>query len=156
MNYFSTFKTTFKSLSFIESIDKNSFNRYQQYLSVFDNLNNLYVSEKNAQNNPSSITEVLIESKINSGDILAVVIYLYVKLNYIFKTKFKLEKDFSDMINELKKLNHIGENTAKLLHDFRIFRNDIEHVNQEKRKDLSLKDLSYIKDITFGLEKIEL
>lgn len=156
MNYFSTFKTTFKSLSFIESIDKNSFNRYQQYLSVFDNLNNLYVSEKNAQNNPSSITEVLIESKINSGDILAVVIYLYVKLNYIFKTKFKLEKDFSDMINELKKLNHIGENTAKLLHDFRIFRNDIEHVNQEKRKDLSLKDLSQIKDIIFGLEKIEL
>jgi hypothetical protein len=156
MNYFSTFKSTLKSLAFIENIDKISLSRYQQYLSVFDNLNNLYVSEKNAQNNPSAIDETLIESKINSGDVLSVVIYLYVKLNHIFKNKFKLENDFSEMINELKKQKYIGENTAKLLHDFRIYRNDIEHVNQEKRKDLSLKDLSYIKDIIFGLEKIEL
>ena len=156
MNYFSTFKTTLKSLTFIESIDPTVLSRYKQYLSVFDNLNNLYLSEKNAQNNPASISEALVESKIKSGDNLSVVIYLYVKLNHIFKTKFKLEKDFSDMINEVKKQKYIGENTAKLLHDFRIYRNDIEHVNKEKRKDLSLKDLGFVKDIIFGLEKIEL
>jgi len=156
MNYFSTFKTTLKSLNFVGSIDRTVLSRYEQYLSVFDNLNDLYLSEKNAQNNPVSINEALVESKINSGDNLSVVIYLYVKLNHIFKTKFKLENDFSEMINEIKRREYIGENIAKILHDFRIYRNDMEHVNKEKRKDLSLKDLGLIKDIIFGLEKIEL
>ncbi len=152
IGYFKTFKSSIDYLSFLRKYDDSLFIEYSQFFDIFSKLNDLYTIEKNAMGNPKAINEKLIEAKINNGDILSAVVNLYVKLSFLCKTKFNINKGFVDMINELEKRSYINTDETNLLHNFRIYRNDLEHANIIK-KTLEISDLQKVTGIIFRLEE---
>jgi len=151
IDHYKVFSESFKGLSFIEKYNKELFTVYKDFDRLFLNLNDLFVTEKNALGNPKAINEKLIDSKINAGDFLGAVTNLYVKLSSICKSKFNIDGDFIQMIQRLEKKDYINKEETAVLHQFRQYRNDLEHANEIK-KALDKKDLLAVKSIVFKLE----
>lgn len=155
IDHYNVYSESLKSLSFIEKYNKGLLSVYKDFDRLFSNLNDLFVIERNALGNPKAINEKLIDSKINSGDLLSAVTNLYVKLSYICKTKFNIDEDFVQMIQTLEKKDYIDKDETAVLHQFRQYRNDLEHANEIK-KALDKKDLQAVKSIVFKLEGMKL
>ena len=155
IDHYKVYSESLKSLSFIEKYNKGLLSVYNDFDRLFSNLNDLFVIERNALGNPKAINEKLIDSKINSGDLLSAVTNLYVKLSYICKTKLNINEDFVQMIQTLEKKDYIDKDETAVLHQFRQYRNDLEHANEVK-KALDKKDLQAVKSIVFKLEGMKI
>jgi len=150
MASYSVFKTHLEGFAYLRKYEPELLDRYLAFDKVFSRVHELYALESNALKNPNDITEKLVGSKVNSGDIISVVTYLYVKLAHVCKTVYSIKGDAVDMIRELEKRDVITSKEANELHEFRQYRNDIEHAN-EKTRSMSMQELIRIKEIVFGL-----
>ena len=155
VNLYKVYQESLQSLSFLDQFDKTLLKQHLDFNRIFSKLYELYTSELYALGNPRAINEKMIETKINSGDTLSVVTYLYVKLTFLCKSKFNLDNEMVNMIQKLEKDNIINADEGKILHSFRQYRNDLEHVNDIK-KSLDKKELIEVKKIIFKLEVMKI
>ena len=149
---YSRFIDLFDELLVMKKHASDIYNSIDEFKKIFSELFNIITIEKNALKDPKKINEKLIDNKINSGDVVSAVSYMYAKFSDITKSIFKIDKDFSKMINTLNQRELISIEDAKLLHDFRNYRNSLTHANK-KGFLLNIEDLKKVKKLIFNLER---
>jgi len=149
---YNSFSKTYNSMLFLKDYLKEEFIELERYNTVFKNLNELYQKEEEAALNPEKIDKKFLINIINTSNILTSIAYVFIKLSHIAKTKYAHEGDIFDFIDKLYKNKKISKTELNLFHRFRIYRNDLEHANNQ-RVDLTKDELKETAKIIFELEE---
>lgn len=149
---FKSFTTTYNNLFYLKDYLKEEFVLLEEYNRLFLKLNEVYQYEEEAALNPKKITKTYLENIIKTKGILTAVANVYIKLTHIAKTTFSYYGKMFNFIDVLYKDKHLSKKEYDLFHKFRMYRNDLDHVN-EKRVDISRDELLEITNIMFKLEE---
>lgn len=149
---YNTAKNMQKKVEFFQNQNKELFDEYNGFMSLFGSINDHFNILDNALANPSNIKKDLIDKKIDSGDYQYVFVNLSVKLESILKNKYHLSGKLSDMLSLARDSGAIKRNIINDLHDFRANRNAYIHPG-DRNINFRVDDLRRWNNEIFSLEE---